>query len=67
MKGSYLKRLAVLGVCAATMLGASAAFAAAPGNLDELLEQTRLARDSEAKSNSAREAKFLASAIVSRR
>jgi biopolymer transport protein ExbB len=60
MKGSTLKRLAVLGLCAATMLGAGSAFAAAPGNLDELLEQTRVARDAEAKANSAREAKFLA-------
>jgi biopolymer transport protein ExbB len=33
---------------------------AAPGNLDELLEQTRSARDAEAKVNAAREARFLA-------
>jgi biopolymer transport protein ExbB len=39
---------------------ASAASAAAPGSLDELLEQTRNARDAEAKANAAREARFLA-------
>jgi biopolymer transport protein ExbB len=53
--------------CAATLLiallGASvpaAMQAATPGNLDELLEQTRNARDAEAKANAAREARFLA-------
>lgn len=60
MKGSHLRRLAVLGLCAATLLGAGGAIAATPGNLDELLEQTRLARETEARANSAREAKFLA-------
>ncbi|MGQ0622667.1 MAG: MotA/TolQ/ExbB proton channel family protein [Panacagrimonas sp.] len=35
-------------------------FAAAPGNLDELLQQTRSAREREAEANKAREAKFLA-------
>jgi biopolymer transport protein ExbB len=40
--------------------GASLVQAATPGNLDELLEQTRTAREAEAKSNTAREAKFLA-------
>eukprot|EP00456_Euglypha_rotunda_P076906 TRINITY_DN7229_c0_g2_i2.p1 TRINITY_DN7229_c0_g2~~TRINITY_DN7229_c0_g2_i2.p1 ORF type:complete len:457 (-),score=161.80 TRINITY_DN7229_c0_g2_i2:680-2050(-) len=34
--------------------------AAAPGNLDELLEQTRTLRDREAQANKEREAKFLA-------
>ena len=34
--------------------------AAAPGNLDELLEQTRTQRDREAQANKEREAKFLA-------
>jgi len=46
-----------------SMLGAfvaTAALAAAPGNLDELLEQTRTAREAEAKANAAREATFLA-------
>ena len=42
-------------VCAAPTLGT-----AAPGNLDELLEQTRSARVSEQKANDEREKKFLA-------
>ncbi|MDB5973184.1 MAG: MotA/TolQ/ExbB proton channel family protein [Hydrocarboniphaga sp.] len=37
-----------------------AAYAVAPGNLDELLEQTRSLRDREAAANKEREAKFLA-------
>ncbi|WP_428311189.1 MotA/TolQ/ExbB proton channel family protein [Hydrocarboniphaga sp.] len=47
----------------ALMLFAAAApvaYAAAPGNLDELLEQTRSQRDREAAANKEREAKFLA-------
>jgi len=36
------------------------AYAAAPGNLDELLEQTRTLREREAQINKEREAKFLA-------
>jgi biopolymer transport protein ExbB len=39
-------------------LAASGVQAASPGNLDELLEQTRNARDLESKANSAREARF---------
>ncbi|MEJ0040325.1 MAG: MotA/TolQ/ExbB proton channel family protein [Gammaproteobacteria bacterium] len=39
---------------------AGAALAAAPGNLDELLEQTRSARTKEAQTNKDRESKFLA-------
>ncbi|MGQ0697237.1 MAG: MotA/TolQ/ExbB proton channel family protein [Panacagrimonas sp.] len=39
---------------------APAAFAAAPGNLDELLQQTRSAREREAEANKTREATFLA-------
>jgi biopolymer transport protein ExbB len=42
-----------------TTLG-GAAQAAAPANLDELLQQTRSAREREAEANKAREAKFLA-------
>jgi biopolymer transport protein ExbB len=41
-------------------LAAPALLAAAPGNLDELLEQTRTARDREAKANQEREAAFAA-------
>lgn len=41
-------------------LAASGVQAASPGNLDELLEQTRTARELEAKANAAREAKFIA-------
>lgn len=44
----------------AVTLIAGAAQAAAPGNLEELLEQTRSARQSEAKLNQEREARFLA-------
>lgn len=50
--------------CAALLMLAAAAlpaaYAAAPGNLDELLEQTRTLRDREAAVNKEREAKFLA-------
>src|SRR5688572_5739006 len=41
-------------------LAAVSALAAAPGNLDELLEQTRSARQREAQANQDREAKFVA-------
>lgn len=41
-------------------LAAVSALAAAPGNLDELLEQTRSARQREAQANQEREAKFVA-------
>ena len=54
------KVLAVLALGLAGALGAHVAAAASPGNLDELLEQTRLARENEAKANAARETKFLA-------
>ncbi len=54
------KTIAVLALGLAGCLGTGLAVAAAPGNLDELLEQTRLARDTESKANAAREAKFLA-------
>jgi biopolymer transport protein ExbB len=56
MNGINRKSLAVLGLC---ILGSANVLAAAPGNLDELLEQTRTAREAEVKSNAAREAKFL--------
>src|SRR5262245_3878964 len=51
--------IAVLAIGVAGCLASSVALAASPGNLDELLEQTRLARDTESKANAAREAKFL--------
>jgi biopolymer transport protein ExbB len=44
----------------AAMVLTSLPLAAAPGNLDELLEQTRSARQREEKANQEREAKFLA-------
>ena len=48
-------------LCAALMLGApSLAQAAPPANLDELLQQTRSAREREAEANKAREARFVA-------
>jgi biopolymer transport protein ExbB len=60
MNGSYRKAIAVLGLSIAACFGATtAAVGAAPGNLDELLEQTRTAREAEVKANAAREAKFL--------
>jgi len=57
-----MKRLTILTVlCSmAAMLAQAPASAAAPGNLDELLEQTRSARAREEKANGEREAKFLA-------
>ena len=53
---------AVRALLLALALGAATvgAHAAAAGNLDELLEQTRTAREAEAKANAAREARFLA-------
>src|SRR6478735_9245521 len=54
------KTIAVLALGLAGCFGTGLAAAAAPGNLDELLEQTRLARETESKANAAREAKFLA-------
>jgi biopolymer transport protein ExbB len=45
---------------AALLLATSASVALAATNLDDLLEQTRSARDREAKANQEREAKFLA-------
>jgi biopolymer transport protein ExbB len=47
-------------ILTAVFLVGSAAYGAAPGSLDELLEQTRTAREAEARANAAREAKFLA-------
>src|SRR5690349_22169759 len=41
-------------------LASSAALAATPGNLDELLEQTRSARQREAQANEEREKRFVA-------
>jgi len=58
MKRSYLSMLVTAGLLFAVSVGTVAA--ATPGNLDELLEQTRTARDAEAKANAAREAKFVA-------
>ena len=52
---ALLSSALVILVCAAP-----AVRAAAPGNLDELLEQTRSARVSEQKANEEREKKFLA-------
>jgi biopolymer transport protein ExbB len=49
----------VVGLIAAWLACGSMVMAAAPGNLDELLEQTRTAREAEAKANAAREARFL--------
>ncbi len=59
MKRSHLSVLmsAVLMLASASM---NVSHAATAGDLDELLEQTRTARESEAKANAAREAKFLA-------
>jgi biopolymer transport protein ExbB len=53
---------AVRALLLALALGAATvgAHAAAAGDLDELLEQTRTAREAEAKANAAREARFLA-------
>jgi biopolymer transport protein ExbB len=45
---------------AALAAGSQLATAASPGNLDELLEQTRSARQAEAKANEEREKKFAA-------
>ena len=53
-------RTLMLSLGLAVALGANPVQAAAPGNLDELLEQTRTAREAEAKANAAREARFLA-------
>ena len=47
-------------VLLALAIAAPVAHAAAPGNLDELLEQTRTLREREAAANKEREAKFLA-------
>ena len=58
MKRSYLSMLMTAGLMLAVSV--SAVTAATPGNLDELLEQTRNAREAEAKANAAREAKFMA-------
>ena len=56
-----LKSIAALLVAAVLSQGVvHAASAAAPASLDELLEQTRSARQREAKANEEREAKFLA-------
>lgn len=61
MKRSYLSKLISIGLTATLALAVSTSvYAATPGNLDELLEQTRTARDAEAKANAAREAKFMA-------
>lgn len=60
MNGSYRKGLAVLGLSLAAVFSATTTLAAAPVSLDELLEQTRTAREVEVKANAAREAKFLA-------
>lgn len=46
--------------CCLLALAASAALAATPGNLEELLEQTRSARQREAQANEEREKRFLA-------
>lgn len=59
MKRPYLSLLMTTGLLFATV-GVGISQAATPGNLDELLEQTRTAREAEAKANTAREAKFLA-------
>jgi biopolymer transport protein ExbB len=53
-------RTLMLSLGLAVVLSAHSLHAATPGNLDELLEQTRTAREAEAKANAAREAKFLA-------
>lgn len=58
MKRSYLSLLMTAGLICA--VGMSTVTAATPGNLDELLEQTRTAREAEAKANAAREARFVA-------
>lgn len=50
----------ILAVALLLPLGLGAAMAAAPGNLDELLEQTRTARERESRLNQQREATFLA-------
>ncbi len=63
MKRPYLSTFVSLGMSLGLMLssvGMGVAQAATPGDLDALLEQTRTARESEAKANAAREAKFLA-------
>lgn len=63
MKRSRFSSLFSTAVLCATVglsTAVSVAYAATPGNLDELLEQTRTAREAEAKANAAREAKFLA-------
>ncbi len=56
-KSRWMVVLAMLGLAG---LGAQCAVAAAPGNLDELLEQTRSARQREAQAHKDREARFLA-------
>jgi biopolymer transport protein ExbB len=58
MKRSYLSMLMTAGLMLA--VSTSMVTAATPGNLDELLEQTRTAREAEAKANAAREARFVA-------
>jgi biopolymer transport protein ExbB len=47
-------------LCGLLALASTAALAATPGNLDELLEQTRSARQREAQANEEREKRFVA-------
>ncbi len=57
MKARLISR--TFSVVLAVMMTAPVVHAAAPGNLDELLEQTRTQRDREAQVNKEREAKFV--------
>ena len=59
MKYVHLSKFLAAGVMSMA-LGMQASQAAAPGNLDELLEQTRNTREAEARANAAREARFAA-------
>src|SRR5687768_4969726 len=58
MNSIRLSKLVAAGVVSVA-LGMPVIQAATPGNLDELLEQTRSAREAESKANAAREARFL--------
>ncbi len=59
-KGQFRFRMILSSALLLLVCGSSALMAAAPGNLDDLLEQTRSARTREQQANDEREKKFLA-------
>jgi biopolymer transport protein ExbB len=59
-KGQFRFRMILSSALLLLVCGSSALMAATPGNLDELLEQTRSARTREQQANDEREKKFLA-------